>query len=80
MNGVKKTNGVITKLRNEINLLDKDDTKNGMAKMLEIENNMKREIMRQEVAKRSKVVEEKKDIDTVELTKELKEDMAQLER
>lgn len=76
MNGVKKTNGVITCARNEINLLDKDDTKSGMSKMLEIENKMKRELIRQEISKRSTIVEKKTEIDSVKLAKELKEDMA----
>lgn len=80
MNGVKKTNGVITSARNEINLLDKNDTKDGMSKMVEIENKMKRELMRQEVTKRSAVIEEKTKIDSVELTRELKEEIAHLER
>lgn len=80
MNGVKKTNGVITSARNTINALDKNDTKNGMAEMVAIENKMKRELMRQEVAKRSKVVEEKRTIDSVELAKEVKEEMAHAER
>lgn len=80
MNGVKKTNGVITSARNTINALDKNDTKNGMSEMVAIETKMKRELMRQEVAKRSKVVEEKRTIDSVELAKEVKEEMAHAER
>lgn len=80
MNRVRSGKGVITEARNRINLCDKDNTKAGMEIMLDIENQMKQEKMRREITDRSQIVENKKVIDPVKLTEELKEMQAHEER
>lgn len=75
MSGVKNGKGVITELKNRINLCDKDNTKAGMEIVLDVEKQMKKEMLRQEVAGRSKIMEEKETVNPVDLARELRAEM-----
>lgn len=75
MNGVKREKGVLTTLRDRINLCDKDNTRAGIEVAIETENQMKKEKMRQEVIGRSKVVKDTPKVDSVELANKVRADM-----
>ena len=72
-----RKDGALTKLRNNFNsILSADDLIVGMKTSARTMSQIKNEKSRMEVAKRSKVLEpEKEKIDSVELAKEVRNDM-----
>lgn len=72
-----RKDGALTKLRNNFNsILSADDLIVGMKTYARTMSQIKNEKIRMEVAKRSKVIEpEKEKIDSVELAKEVRNDM-----
>ena len=77
MNKPKEGKGVITTLANKIKVIDLDDTKEAMAAVSEVENELRQAQMRRDIENRSQKIEDddKQKINPFELGKEAKEYM-----
>ena len=75
MSGVKNGRGAITYFKNEMNGIDKDNPRAGMGIAAIVEKRIKEEIMKQDVVRRSEIIEEKEVVDSVDLARELRAEM-----